>query len=474
VPELTVMRSRAIAVGVALTAAACAAYTPAPIEPEATLARLDQRSLSDPRLLAFVAAMAPELAAPTGSGHWSTAALTLAALYDHPDLAIDRASIEAADAAVTTAGEWANPSVTLAPTKHTSPMDPAWTVGAAIDLVLDSFGKREAREAAAREAAAAARQELVAAAWRVRDGVENALLALWTAEAKLEVETRRQSLQATLVSLLEAREANDRASGAEVVRGRIQLAEFDLAAATTANERDAARQALATAISIPVHALDGVALEFGDVDRREPEEIPAADTLRRQALTSRSDVLGALAHYREAESLLRLQVAQQFPDLHLQPSYAYQEQDNEYAFSLSAELPVFNQHQGPIAEAEARRRAAAARVLAVQAQAMGEVDAAFTGWIAASQALTAADALADAQAREEQRVEHSFAVGEADHVALIAARLDATASELARIEAVDNREEAADALEAALQQPLFDPNDSGFLKAAAATRAASL
>jgi outer membrane protein TolC len=94
-------------------------------------------------------------------------------------------------------------------------------------------------------------------------------------------------------------------------------------------------------------------------------QLTDAAALRRRALTGRSDVQGLLAEYRAAESAVRLEVAKQYPNLLLGPGYTFDTGNQAYELTLAAaaELPIFNQNQGPLAEAEARRRGVGTQLL---------------------------------------------------------------------------------------------------------------
>ena len=71
---------------------------------------------------------------------------------------------------------------------------------------------------------------------------------------------------------------------------------------------------------------------------------------------------------------MKLEIAKQYPDAHLGTGYQFDQGENKWALGLSVEIPVLNRNQGPIAETEAKRGEAAARVLALQARIVGEVD----------------------------------------------------------------------------------------------------
>ena len=117
--------------------------------------------------------------------------------------------------------------------------------------------------------------------------------------------------------------------------------------------RGEAHAQLAFAIGIPGSGLDEAALSFAGVAEMPPDLPP--DLTRRQALLNRADILSALATYAASESALRLEVAKQYPDLRFSPGYKYDQGDNKWSLGLSLTLPVLDQNQGAIAEAEWKR-----------------------------------------------------------------------------------------------------------------------
>ncbi|MGE5269943.1 MAG: TolC family protein, partial [Thiohalocapsa sp.] len=224
-----------------------------------------------------------------------------------------------------------------------------------------------------------------------------------------------------------------------------------------------ARAQLAAAIGVPLHALEGIRLSFEAFERPPPAAPQLAGAARRDAaLHGRSDVRASLAAYAAAQQGLRLQIANRYPNLVLGPGYNYDFGEHKFLLNPSVDLPVFNQNQGPIAEALAQRRQAAAAFNALQARIVAEIDAAVAALAAAGKALAIADAyLADAQ-RREARVKALLRAGEADRPTLLAAGLETSAARLSRLDAAAAQEQAIGALEDALQQPLFEPEFRGF------------
>ncbi len=94
--------------GLALTG--CAQFRPEPLSPGLSAAALDSRSLDNPRLRRLLQASQER----TSATDWNLDTLTLAALYYHPDLAVARAKLDAAQADIVTARQRPNPSLSLA------------------------------------------------------------------------------------------------------------------------------------------------------------------------------------------------------------------------------------------------------------------------------------------------------------------------------------------------------------------------
>ncbi len=442
--------------------AACADYQPAPISPAHNAAAIEARSLGDSRLQRFIAA---ELGQSQPAQPWNLARLTLAALYYHPDIDLARARLASARAAVMTARQHPNPRLDLAAVFGTSAAAGAIpsgaapvTVGPVIDFLIETFDKREYRTAAARYGVEAARQDLAAAAWRVRSRVRDALIDLWVAQGRLSLTRGRLALQSELVGLLENRLAAGAASALDVARERVLRAQLALSLRDVEQARDDARARLAAAIGIPLAALDGVALSFDAIEHPAmPPDAPSAANLRQRALTARSDVAASLAQYEAAQSSLQLAIAKQYPDVTLGPGYEYDFGVNKYLLGPSVALPIFNQNQGPIAEAAAARQQAAARFTALQAGIIGAIDQAAADYAAASVAVATADGLAADARQREARVRQSFAAGQVDRPTLVAAELERAVAELARFDAVVKQRQALGKLEDGLQQPLFEP-----------------
>ena len=163
--------------------------------------------------------------------------------------------------------------------------------------------------------------------------------------------------------------------------------------------------------------------------------------------------MSALAEYAATESALRLEIAKQFPDVHINPSYQFDQGEHKWSLGISVELPVLNQNQGPIAEAKAKRAEASARFLELQAKVIAEIDRALTARAAALEQVSRQSQLAQLAREQSAAAEAMFKAGATDKLELAGAQLEAGATELAYLDAQIKAQQAIAQLEDAIQRP---------------------
>ena len=213
-----------------------------------------------------------------------------------------------------------------------------------------------------------------------------------------------------------------------------------------------ARVQVATALGFPVTALEGVDLSLKFLEHL-PQRLPSSD-LRREALFNRADILAGLAEYAASESALQLEIAKQYPDIHLGPGYTFDQGQNKWIFGFSFAPPLFNRNKGPIAEADARRTETAARFKALQSQIMGEIDQSLAGYTEALKKLEAANSLVTAQKNRQKIINNASRPGELRRVASLQAQIEMDASTLTYLNTLANAQQSFGLLEDAVQRPL--------------------
>jgi len=433
----------------------CVHFTSQPLSPTDTAAAFDSRSLTNENLRQFM-----ETNGTTGEWPpqvWPLRDLTFVALYYHPDVALARAQWESAKAAIITAGERPNPSVTVTPGYDSQiPGTPSpWIVPVSIDIPIETAGKRGYRMAQERHSAEGAYWKYVGTMWQARSNVRLALLNLQAADCTRTLLDDQVSAQSNVVHLLQGQVEAGEVSGFEMTQARVAFATTKVSREDAERQYVQARVQLAKAMGISVKAIEGAQFASEDFDSM-PTDLTAPE-VRQQALLGRADVRGALAQYAASQSALQLAIAGQYPDVHLGPGYAWNTGsagDNQWQLGLTVTLPVLNQNQGAIAEAVAKRREAAASFVSVQAEAIGQIDSALAGYQAALEEFRTAAALLTSLEERLRSVRSMEQAGEVDPLTLANATVEYSTGALTRLDALIKAQQALAQLEDAAQSPL--------------------
>ncbi len=429
-------------------------YRPQPLSPAETASGLETRTLEEPGLRSFLEkSLGESMAWPPKA--WDLRMLTPAAFYFNPRLEAARAQWATAQAAVKTAGMRPNPSLSVTPG-----IPSPYLMGLEFAIPIVTARKREYRVETAKNLSEAARLNLAETAWTVRSGVRAALLNLVVAEQREALSHAQARLQSERYDRLRA----ELAAG-EIAKPMVDAAQTDLLNSRLA-ERSAAglvhqaRAALAAAIGIPVSGLGNSRFDWSGWDQLPVLDASSEQQIRREAVLNRLDVQRALIEYEAAQAHLQLEIARQHPDFQIGPGYQYEERNNFFAPSFSVTLPLFTRNQGPIAEAEARRKQAADNLVATQAQIIAQSDQALALYRSALAGLKDAEEVRS-NLREVRvpTARRQVAAGETEWLSLNSVLLEESATGQAWLHQLSQAQAALGVLENALQKPL-EPSES--------------
>lgn len=437
----------------ALCFSACVHFHAKPILADKTLGDFEKRTLAAAELKEFFKINGQTLEWPLKS--WDIKALTLASLFYHPDLDVARAQWGVARAGRKSAGEIPNPTASAAlGYNRTTPVSEVtpWIPAAALEIPVETAGKRGYRIAEARHLSEAARLHVLTVAWEVRGRLRRAFLDFFAARESEPLFNAQQAIEEESLRILEAQLAAGEASAYEVTQARIVLDQSRLSALDAVEQSAKALVQLASAIGLPTKALEETVFRFDDfLDPRV--DIPARE-IRRRALLNRADILAALAEYQASQSVLQIEIAKQYPDINIGPGYELDQTDVKWTLGLNLLLSIFNRNRGPIAEAEARRSEAAARFQVLQTEVIGEVEGAVAACrCAADRVQTAAAMLAELE-KLEAIANERYQLGEISKLELLGIQLELATSRLSRLETLAKAQQAITDLEAAMQAPL--------------------
>jgi cobalt-zinc-cadmium efflux system outer membrane protein len=445
------IRKRIVSLSGVFLLAGCAVqrYQPAPIVASTTASQFESRSLADGGLQSFEE---KNLSHPVSSWPpktWDLQTLSLAALYFNPTLDLARARLARADAAILTAGARPNPTLGVSPG-----IPSPYLVTLDFAFPIETAGKRGYRIQSARNLDQAARLDLADSCWTVLSGVRLGLLNYFLASRSLELFRSEEQFRADQVNILERVFAAGEIPRLDVDLARIELSKTEVAIRTTEGQVAEAKAALATALGIPMAGLQNAQYLWPDMDTPpSPESLFPAE-IQRDAVLNRLDVRRSLAQYAAAESDLQLEIAKQYPDINIGPGYTYEERHSFFTVGLSSAIPLFNRNQGPIAEAEARRKEAAAAFLQTQAQVIARSERALAAYTAALRELAEAQSLDQLQEYQLQILQQTIRAGADNRLSLDGVQIQRSILSRARLDALARAQRALGDLEDAVQRPL--------------------
>jgi cobalt-zinc-cadmium efflux system outer membrane protein len=441
----------------------CATYRPAPLEPAKAEQQFESQTLDNPSLCDYVNANLRSQLPSCPSKQLDLAALTLVGFYYGPDLVVAETRLEQAEAAVTTAGGRPNPTLGLGPqySVRSIPNVTPWAIGSFnLSVPIETAGKRGYRIARAERLTDAARLSLGQAAWAVRSRIRAALLGYLLAIRESDLAYRDEAALGQTVQLMSERLQAGEAAQPELNLALGALSSARVKAAEAQARMSETRNALAAALGVPVEALNEEKPSWPSIDQPPNDRLLSPAEIQRASLLNRLDLRGALAQFAAADEALKLEIAKQYPDVNLLGGYSWEGGENLFDLGPSMVLPILNQNQGPIAEAEAARKNARAEFLAMQAAIIAQANGALLRYRGAFEALNAADAALKFQTKRLDQAQQAYAVGEDDRLTLAQAQLQRLAAEQAFLQALGNTQSALGALEDSVERPL-DSGDIG-------------
>jgi outer membrane protein TolC len=433
----------------------CAGPGPAPLDPVKSEAEFRARTLGDPGLAEFARANRGPEAGPFPPEIWTLETLTLVAFYYHPELDLARARLTQVRAGRVTAGMWPNPvaGVELTKVTHVEPGLTPWIYGANLSFPVDTLWKRGYKiEEADRESEAAA-LALAETGWRARSRVRAAFAEHVFASRDLELRKAEEKAREGIVRAMERKLALG-----DVFRIDVDVAQGDYLAArllvhTAEGKVAESRAALAASVGLPAPALRGARFSWPELDRPPAEADLGAEEKLQPALQARLDLRALLAEYAAAEAALGKELAARWPDVNLAPGYTYDQGQKKFTLGLQITLPVLNQNEGPIAEAEARRKEVGARFLAAQAAAIGDLETALERYRAALAEIGEARKSIELLSDRERATRRAVDLGDLEPTALLGLGLEKVKAEQSRDESLRHAEDALGTVEDALQRP---------------------
>ncbi len=433
----------------------CVSYRAHPISPSKNAHTLLERSLSDQGLHQFLIQNHKDTSVwPPHS--WDVEGLALAAFYYHPDMELARAQKSSAQASIRTAKQRPNPTFSFTPERITNPspgLSP-WIHTFNLSVPIEIGGKRHFRLKQAQSLALSTEYKVATTAWKVRNRLELALLSLSSWKEKEELLQKRQVSLADYLGLLDQRIQSGMVSPLQITDSQLLLDQLRLNLADAQKQRHQALADVAAALGIPMASLENVHFNFDAFNHFPALKKNTFESFQILALTNRSDILAGVAQYDACQAALQLELAKRYPDINLGPGYQWSQGEKHWSLGFSLTLPLFNQNQGPIAEAKAHCEESAAQFNQLQASIVSDLDHA---WIAYQDSLKNRQQAKDVLALQEKKLallKNGKQGAEAVRNSLAAAELNVDTAHLLALDNQLNAQKALLDLENVMQRPL--------------------
>ena len=443
----------AIVVIVVMSMPGCVAYRDQPLDAAASQQTFLRRSLDDPALRRYVHSVMGTQAGMADSwppAEFDVPSLTVVAWYFSPDLAVSEAEADEAAATVVTAGQRPNPTLGLGPVYTIG--GPPWGFGVNLDVPIETADKRTIRRVQAQALSGAAHLRVAEVAWQVRSHLRTQLVEFFSDQAIVDAGKAELDAQQVLVQVHERLVAHGMGSGVLLAQAQAELSRLRMVHANALGDVRLAKARIAQAMGLPIEAR-GVHEITWDGFGHPPTDVDPARVCE-SGLLNRLDLRRQLARYAAAEADLRLQVAKQYPDVHLGPGWGWNADSQQFTLGISFDLPL-NGNRGPLAEAEARRRTEAARFCALQAQVIGQIEQAEIAYHSACEIWTLSQRLVEEHLKLTSQAERSVTAGAGDAVVVAQAQRQLATVRRAQIEALRDVQRSLTVLEDAVQRPLI-------------------
>ncbi len=433
----------------------CETFKAKPLSLNETSHEFSNRTLTNPDLARFAEHHFYYLQKAWPPKKWDLDTLTVVALYYHPDLSVARATVKVSEARVISAGMIPNPTVALQAQYQDRFIEGfshmAYVSG--FGIPIETAGKRNDRIKQATSQNQAECLRFANTVWQIRSNVRKSFLGFYQAERSLVMLKKQEHLQDKLVQLFRSQMHEGEASQWQLTEANIALNQAHLAMEEMRKQKEQSLVQLATALGVPFSALHGINFSFNVFEKPHKTQLDFI-ALKQRALLYRPDILALRSDYEASQAALQLEIAKQYPDVTIGPGYQWMQGANVYTLGPSFVLPIFNQNQGLIATAKAKREEAGVRVMALQANIIGQLTQNFKGYLATLNKLNVANELFSQQIRSWKSINRSYHAGEIGKFELEMAALEYAKAEQAIFNTLIQAQEMLGALEDSVQCPL--------------------
>jgi outer membrane protein TolC len=416
-----------------------------------TARRLDSEALKD-----FLNSAGKTL--PIQDQAWDFETLALVSTFFNPDMAVSEAHWREA---ISSSGVLLSPKAlqldVLA--DHHSLTEPArpqpWTWGIGFEFVLPDADRRAAKTQLATEQVALARLGVVSSGWRGRLVLRTAWIAYFAAQSRERLAEQQLETLRTQLSFISRRvEAGLQGRGdLQVAQNLLKLSENECAEAHRAFVSQQAQ--LRASLHLPPDTDQFPHLKALDWEAMSVQALALSlEKMQELALNNRLDLKEAEVRYALADAKLRLEIAQQYPEISVRPGYEWDQGDHRIRLGLGLPITLPAAHKAAVDTASAERDTQGQALLATQELVLQELARAHLDCTAARDRLKDIRLAQQWSERALDQVKLGIRLGEVDPLQGFESEQKAMNAQSQTLEAELVYQKSLAHLEDVLQQPL--------------------
>lgn len=396
---------------------------------------------------------------------WELDSLTLCALFYHTKLDVAKTQFGLAKLAIQTAGIKNSPSLNadIARSNQKNGDIKPWSYGLSVDIPIQTSNKRAIKIEKAEQLAESVRMDIADTAWSLREQITSDLITYHLVVNEVALLKEQLTTQINITHMLEKRVNAGIASSADLSHASLLSLKTEQLLHTKQAQTEIIKSQLAADIGLSIDKfsllpIKPLALDQTLAKQMQVLEKPSASkTLQAQALLNRIDIRRSIAKYAAAEAEIKLQVANQIPDITLSPGILFEFGDSIWSLGFSSLLNALNKNTTLIEEAKQLRAIEGAQFEDLQASIIAALNQAQIKYHNAKQILLHAKRQQTKQSAQMQNMQKQFDAGLIDRVALQRYMLNNIVAKQQLLDAKFSLLQTMNNIEVILQKPLLSP-----------------
>jgi outer membrane protein, heavy metal efflux system len=440
-----------------LTSCGFQTYSAKPIQVETITKVFEEKSISDPSFVQFLAIQEAPPNIPMES--WDLQSLVYCAHYFHPDLNLAREQSKLAQTEASLVKQKPIPTINgnfARSDRANNDINP-FSYLFSIDIPINTHQKQNIRIEEFDHLSAIAKLNIAKTAWQLRHQVALSFIELHNHTLQLEALNKEVTLNKKIVDLLKKRVEYGEASNLELSIATRDYRTSQAALNTATKNRSILLARMAQQLGLPMHEIQTLQFNFDSLI--SPSSLISTpnlndQTIRKTALLNRLDVRIALEEYAIAENKLKMEIAKQYPDMVISPGYSYDFGDNIWSLGFSGLMTLIEKNKAGITFAKQFREVEVSKFERLQTNIIAEVSQANLRYLTTLQQLSSQQSLLNDEKQRFSQIARQFDAGQIDRLTLTLADIALLAVEKQLIVTANEANMAKLNLENSLQKPL--------------------